>query len=48
VLPLVFETLRTACARVLSFGPLVEVVSPEELRRQVAARAQRIADLYLV
>ena len=44
--PLVFESLKTACARVLGFGPRVEVVSPDELRLRVAAQAREIATHY--
>ncbi len=41
-----FETKDSACEIVLSFGALVEVLEPVELRSQVAAAAQAIVQLY--
>jgi predicted DNA-binding transcriptional regulator YafY len=47
ILPLTFESLETACSRVLSFGPTVEVLSPRELRERVAQQAALVAAAYL-
>ncbi|MEM7273993.1 MAG: HTH domain-containing protein [Actinomycetota bacterium] len=40
------ESLEGAAIDVLSLGPLVEVLDPPELRREVAARSRRTAALY--
>jgi predicted DNA-binding transcriptional regulator YafY len=46
VLPLTFENVEVACARVLGLGPQVEVLSPPELRQLVAQRASAVATVY--
>ncbi len=46
VLPLTFENREAACGRVLGLGPLVEVLSPPDLREHVAQRAAAIAAVY--
>jgi predicted DNA-binding transcriptional regulator YafY len=46
VLPLTFENREAACGRVLGLGPLVEVLSPPDLREHVARRALAIAAVY--
>lgn len=44
--PPVFESLEKACVRVLGFGPLAEVGSPEALRLRVATLASGVAAHY--
>jgi hypothetical protein len=46
VLPLAFESIEVARARVLGLGPQVEVLSPAELRERVARRASAVAAVY--
>ena len=46
MLPLAFESFESACARVASCGPAVEVLEPRELRDGVAAMAAGIVALY--
>jgi predicted DNA-binding transcriptional regulator YafY len=41
-----FETEEDACAYVLSFGPQIEVVEPQELRSKVSSLAERVVALY--
>lgn len=41
-----FQTLETACERLLSWGTAVEVVEPEELRRRIGEAAEAIAAIY--
>lgn len=40
------DSIEGSAVDVLSLGPNVEVLEPPELRREVAERARRIADLY--
>lgn len=40
------ESLEGAAVDVLSLGPLIEVLDPPELRRSVAERSRRTAELY--
>jgi predicted DNA-binding transcriptional regulator YafY len=46
VLPLTFESAESACGQILSLGPLAEVVSPPELRAEVARQAAAISARY--
>ncbi|MFM1654995.1 helix-turn-helix transcriptional regulator [Brevibacillus sp. B_LB10_24] len=41
-----FETLESACEIILSYGPLVEVLAPEELRAKVVSEVKAIASIY--
>ncbi|SHE49501.1 Predicted DNA-binding transcriptional regulator YafY, contains an HTH and WYL domains [Seinonella peptonophila] len=41
-----FETLESACEIILSYGPLVEVLAPEELRAKVVSQVKAIASIY--
>jgi predicted DNA-binding transcriptional regulator YafY len=43
---LTYESLPEACAFVLSFGPRIEVLEPDELRAAVAQMARDVVDIY--
>jgi predicted DNA-binding transcriptional regulator YafY len=45
-LTILFETLPEACSRLFSFGTMVEVLEPQELRDSLADIAARIATFY--
>jgi predicted DNA-binding transcriptional regulator YafY len=45
-LPLTFESIEVACGQIISAGPLVEVVSPPELRERLARQAAGIYAIY--
>jgi predicted DNA-binding transcriptional regulator YafY len=45
-LPLTFESIEVACGQIISAGPMVEVVSPPELRARLAQQAAGIYAIY--